>query len=364
MNPHETAERVISYHAVVPLPEKQAYARRADRLVGMQIQAHRLHSATERKTPVAHLVDIGEPSTGPADRHDDALTSRRLNVEERQELSLRRATAFGHHSERLARYERSRVRREVVLGYVIAFGMVHDDLAAVRIGHPEIGYANVLQNRRVFLTGLREVQYPLDGMERRIAFHATFHFQAGRAVGVSVKILDTIGIVAFELRRRITPARQQCRRVLSPVDERERRNLSFAESGLDPAGDVDGIVAHPDRNLSPCKDGSQCQQHEAEKGSEKRFHQSVLFKLLVEFQYSERELRKTDEAAGIVSCGLHAVIRAIPPVRIRFAGPGFGKTRKRQCPTRKVYRSPVPSLYITAASSASIRMWITLIWIS
>ena len=89
-----------------------------------------------------------------------------------------------------------------------------------------------------------------------------------------------------------------------------------------------------------------------------------IFKLLVEFQYSERELRKTDEAAGIVSCGLHAVIRAIPPVRIRFAGPGFGKTRKRQRPTRKVYRSPVPSLYITAASSASIRIWITLIWIS
>ena len=56
--------------------------------------------------------------------------------------------------------------------------------------------------------------------------------------------------------------------MLSPVDERERRNLSLGESGLDPAGDVDGLVTHSDRNLSPCKDRSQCQQHKAEKGSE------------------------------------------------------------------------------------------------
>ena len=249
MRHHEPAEPVVSDHPIVAFPEQQTDARRADRLLRIEIRIEVFHARSQRHATVGLTGDIGEPCSRPTDGHHHALPCGRLDVEER-ESHLRRTSALRGHVQRIARREHFGTLVKIVFRDMASVGIVQDKIALLRGFEIEIDHLDLRNRCGIGLRVVLKIQNPLDRIEIGKTFHPAFDLKSGRTIQVRIQVFDRLRFAGFDAGGRVLPLFQQLAGRFSVVNERERRNFSFGKMRLDPTGHIERLIGHGGFGLS------------------------------------------------------------------------------------------------------------------
>ena len=152
--------------AVLALPEKQADARGADRLRGIEIGGQIFLPGAQRNASLRAGRHIGEPCPGPADGDHRAPAVGSLDVEKREGV-LRRASALGSHIERIAGSQHFRPLMEIGFRHMAAIGIMYGETALAGRRQVQIDDLDLLDRRRIGIRQVLEVQHPFDRSENR-----------------------------------------------------------------------------------------------------------------------------------------------------------------------------------------------------
>ena len=260
MRHHEPTEPVVSDHPVVAFPEQQADARRADRLLRIEVRIEVFHARGQRHAAVGLTGDIGEPRSRPTDGHHHALPCGRLDVEERKS-HLRRTSALRGHVQRIARRKHLGALVEIVLRNMASVSVMQDEIALLRVFEIEIDHFDLRNGRGIGLRIVLKIQDPFDRIEIGKTFHPAFNLKSGRTIQVRIQVFDRLRFVGFDAGGRVFPLFQQLAGRFSVVNEGERRNFPFGEMRLDPTGHIERLIGHGGFGLS----GNELREHRQRK---------------------------------------------------------------------------------------------------
>ena len=277
MRQNEPTESVMPGEAVLALPEKQADARGADRLRGIEIGGQIFLPGAQRDASLRAGRHIGEPCPGPADGYHRAPAVGSLDVEKREGV-LRRASALGSHIERIAGSQHFRPLMEIGFRHMAAIGIMYGEAALAGRRQVQIDDLDLLDRRRIGIRQVLEAQHPFDRSEIGEPFHAAFDLQAAAAVLIRVQILAHARFGIFDTLSRVFPLAQQSGRRFAVIDEREGRYLPFRETGLDPAAHVRRRIGKRAARLGRGRERNHSQQHERKRPAEE--DRSAFFDLI------------------------------------------------------------------------------------
>ena len=190
-------------------------------------------------------------------------------------VALRRTAPFGSHAERLARRERRDTRMEILFRDMVSVGPIEHELAGRGILQPDVGHLPLLQRGRVLPSPVGKAELPLHGMEFGIGPHTAIGDQPGHRIGIAVKERLHARFGTFGTRSPVLPLPKQLTGGFSSVNERKRRHLAGAETGLDPTHGIDGSTRHLRYGLSRQRSGERRAPYPYTANRKKSFHRFV-----------------------------------------------------------------------------------------
>ncbi len=228
----EAAQKVLTVHTVVTLPQEHGRRRSADLLARKQVSGQVLHAGRHADGICRRACDVGSPVTGPSDGYDHASRGQ-LDVEKGKGVR-RRASALRVHRVLVAYGQLACASVKVGLRDVASVGVVEQvGSLGCRFGD-DVHDLHLLDLRGVPLGGVAEAEHPLHGVEIRKSLHAALDGESRRGVGIGVDALGDVPLRCGERLGGVFPVGDRLARGHASVDEREGRHLAFGESSGDP----------------------------------------------------------------------------------------------------------------------------------